>query len=206
MIDWLAVLKGCGVAPAVAAAWAPVFATQCLPERFSLGRREMDDFLGQVLHESAMLTCLEEGLSYSAERLMAVWPTRFPNLAVARQYERNPQKLANFVYGGRLGNVEPGDGWACRGSGLIQVTGLANCKALAGKMGWADPRALAQALRTDKAVALQASMLWWEGNIPDAFEGDPERITVRVNGGRNGLADRIKLAKLADGNGDGALA
>ena len=206
-MDWLAILTRCGVRAETAARWAPVF-TRVIPHPgvFSAGVMELDDFLGQVLHESAMLERLEEGLSYSAERLMAVWPRRFPTLSAARPYERNPVKLANFVYGDRLGNLLPDDGWQCRGSGLIQVTGLANMQALAAKMGHTDPRALAHQLRTDPETALRASMLWWEGNIPDAFMGDIEKVTRRVNGGTAGLDERRRLTARADGDGDGALA
>lgn len=205
-MDWLTILRDCGVRAETAARWAPAFARVIPhPGVFSAGAMELDDFMGQILHESGMLERLEEGLSYSAERLLAVWPRRFPTLAAARPYERNPRKLANFVYGGRLGNEQPDDGWVCRGSGLIQVTGLANLRALAGPMGWADPRALAEALRTDPEVALRASMLWWERNVPDAFMGDPGRVTKAVNGGTHGLDERRRLTARADGNGDGAL-
>ena len=61
-------------------------------------------FIGQIYYESAELTDFEENMSYTAERLMVVWPSRFPTLQVAQQYARQPQKLANYVYANRLGN------------------------------------------------------------------------------------------------------
>lgn len=85
-------------------------------------------FLANVFHETGELASLEEGLNYRAERLMVVWPSRFPNLTVAKQYANNPQKLANKVYADRMGNgpESSGDGWAHRGSGAIQLTGKDN--------------------------------------------------------------------------------
>src|SRR5689334_803882 len=68
-------------------------------------------FMAQVLHETAGLTLLEENLHYSSARLSAVWPSRFrPHgpLDPAR-YAGNAQRLANVVYGGRLGNTGPND-------------------------------------------------------------------------------------------------
>src|SRR6266545_770391 len=67
-------------------------------------------FLAQVCHETGGLTILVENLNYRAERLVAVWPLRFPTVASAVPYSGNPPALANRVYGGRMGNVNPGDG------------------------------------------------------------------------------------------------
>lgn len=192
---WAEILAGCGVRLATAGRWAPVFATEIRPGVFSAGFAELDDFLGQVLHESSMLERLEEGLSYSAERLCAVWPNRFPTLADARPYARSPEALANKVYGGRLGNVQPGDGWRFRGRGLMQVTGRANYTVVGAALGLdlaANPDLLAQ-----PAIALRASIAWWERNVPDSAMGDVKRVTKLVNGGHHGLDDRTKLAALA---------
>lgn len=197
---WAEILRACGVRPSTAARWAPVFAAEIKSDTFSAGDAELDEFLGQVLHESGMLEMTEEGLVYSAERLCAVWPRRFPSIAAAQPYARNPQKLANHVYGGRLGNVLPNDGWDCRGSGLIQVTGLSNLTAVANAMGWReDPRKLGEALRKDPATALRASIIWWEKNISDAIvhDNDVVRETKAVNGGTIGLAHRQKVTAAA---------
>ncbi|MBD9650148.1 chitinase [Ensifer sp. ENS09] len=67
-----------------------------------------------------------EHLNYSAERLTEVWPTRFPTVASAKPFARNPRKLANKVYGARLGNTAPDDGWLYGGRGLPQITGKEN--------------------------------------------------------------------------------
>ncbi|KSV79535.1 lytic enzyme [Sinorhizobium sp. GW3] len=83
--------------------------------------------LAEAHHETGgAMQPVSENLNYSAKRLTEVWPSRFPTLAAAAPYANNPQRLANKVYGGRLGNVDPGDGWLFRGRGLAQITGREN--------------------------------------------------------------------------------
>jgi putative chitinase len=195
--DWAHILIECHVKPFVAAEWGPIFAEVVKPTLFSVGDSELDDFLGQILHESAGLTKLEEELSYSAERLMKVWPGRFPTLAKAIPHARNPVKLANYVYGGRMGNTEPGDGWKYRGRSPVQITGLDNYKRVGNLMGQDlvnIPDLLAQ-----PRYALEATIAWWEDRVPDSMLGDPQKVTTRVNGGLIGLAERELLTDLAAG-------
>ena len=82
-------------------------------------------FMAQILYECGGLTIQFENLNYSAERLPKVWPSRFqPKGSLnPRDYAHNPQKLANEVYGGRMGNTAPKDGFTYRGRGLLQLTG-----------------------------------------------------------------------------------
>lgn len=83
--------------------------------------------LATTFHETgATMQPVTENLTYSSERLVEVWPSRFPTIASAKPFARNPRKLANKVYGGRLGNTAPDDGWLYRGRGLPQITGKAN--------------------------------------------------------------------------------
>lgn len=194
---WADILRACGVRVTTATRWGPVFTAVVRDGAFSIGDAELDDFLGQVLHESQMLERLEENLMYTTpERLCAVWPTRFRTAADAKPYVRNPRGLANKVYGGRLGNVGADDGWLYRGSGLIQCTGRDNFL-LVGKAIGVDLVATPDRLRTDHAVALRASIAWWEGRVPDSAMGNVRRITKIVNGGTHGLDDRGRLAALA---------
>ena len=155
-------------------------------------------FIGQCQHESANFTKLEEGLNYSASRLMAVWPSRFPSLDVANQYANNPQKLANKIYSGRMGNgdEESGEGYAYRGRGLIQMTGketYANCGSGLGMDLVGDP----DRLLDPQYAALSAGWFWNKKGLNDlADTGDYETMTKRINGGLNGLDDRkAKIAK-----------
>lgn len=206
-MDWLKILTACGVRSDRAASWAPVFDAEIKPGTFSAGGSELDDFLGQVLHESNMLSRLEENLNYtSAARIAAVWPTRFKDASDAEAFVRNPRGLANKVYGGRMGNHGPNDGWKYRGRGLIQVTGWLNYESVGKRLGLdliADPDLLAS-----PAIALRASIAWWEGNIPDHVMGNIRKVTQRVNGGTVGLEHREQLtqaADRADGRADGAV-
>lgn len=193
--EWNQILLASQVKPTVAAMWSIVFADVIGPDTFSQGDAEIDDFLGQVLHESSGLSRLSENLNYSAERLCAVWPKRFSTLADAQPYARNPEALANKVYGGRMGNTQAGDGWLYRGRGPIQLTGRDNYAAVGALLGMDlinEPELMEQ-----PEIALRATVAWWEDRIPDSFLGDVEKVTKRVNGGLIGLADREHLTELA---------
>jgi len=116
-------------------------------------------FIGQCQHESNNFKTLEENLHYSAAGLMRVWPSRFPSADVANQYANNPEKIANKVYAGRMGNTEEGDGWAYHGRGLIQLTGRDNYKNCGDALGLAlitNPELLAM----PKGAALSAGWFW----------------------------------------------
>jgi putative chitinase len=189
--EWNRVLIQCGVKPITAAMWSIHFASTIKESTFSAGASELDDFLREILHESGMLSRLEEGLNYSAERLMQVWPNRFPTLESAQPYARNGMVLANKVYGGRMGNVDPGDGFKYRGRGLMMVTGRDNYRALGKIMGLdleRNPDLLAQPV-----YALLAAIAWWEGNVPDGILGDVKRVRRAVNGGSTGLQHTTQL-------------
>lgn len=87
-------------------------------------------------HEvGANLAPTTENLNYSAKRMMEVWPTRFKTLEAAAPYANNPEKLANNVYGGRLGNNKTGDGWLYRGRGYPQITGKSGYEKFAKLLG-----------------------------------------------------------------------
>lgn len=195
MIDfWFNVLTGMGCRPAIADAWTDVFA-RVMDERPFSSDHDLPNFLGQALHESTMLESVEESLYYSEKRLMAVWPRRFPTLAAAKPYARNPRALAEFAYGGRLGNDLPGDGWRYRGRGLIQVTGKANYRAMERATGY--PLLSEPDLLLEKEPALRVSIAWWEINVPDSAFGNVETVTRIVNGGRTGLEHRRQLTNRA---------
>ncbi len=84
-------------------------------------------FLGQCAHESGNFTRGRENLNYSAAGLLKIFPKYFtPDLA--RQYARQPEKIANRVYANRMGNGDEasGDGWKNRGAGPLQLTGGKN--------------------------------------------------------------------------------
>jgi putative chitinase len=198
VIEWVVILKDCGVKAAQIDVWAPIFADVVGPETFSQGDAELPSFLGQVLHESGMLTCMEENLNYSAARIRQLGMaspagSRWRSLVIqADELGGNPVKFANAVYGGRLGNTEPNDGWMFRGSGPIQCTGRSNFAELERITGIPLTRN-PDLLRQPGPEALRVCIAWWEGHVPDGIMGSVQQVTKAVNGGSNGLDDRINL-------------
>jgi putative chitinase len=147
-------------------------------------------FLGQCLHESGGFKFLRENLNYSARALMATWPSRFPTMEIAQQFERQPEKIANKVYGGRMGNTEDGDGWKYIGRGLIQTTGKENYMHCGEALG-IDLINAPQLLEEPRYAALSAGWYWNKRNLNDlADKWDIDTMTRRINGGTIGLADR----------------
>jgi len=153
-------------------------------------------FIGQCAHESGNFKTLEENLHYSANSLMRVWPSRFPDSDTAEKYANNPEKIANKVYGGRMGNTEEGDGWKYHGRGLIQLTGKDNYKACAEATGQPlleTPEIVLQ----PQLAALTAGWFWNKKGLNAlADASDFDTMTKRINGGLIGLDDRkAKIAK-----------
>lgn len=194
-VEWEVLLRRMGVKPLTALDWRDAFAAEVQPAKFSAGMADLVAFIPQVLHECVMLERLEECLSYSAERLCKVWPSRFPSTDISCFYAGEPEKLANLVYGDRMGNVHPGDGWKYRGRGPIMLTGRDGYRHVGGLMGRdleADPAAMC-----DRAIGLCASVHWWEDRVPDSFLSDQVRLRRRVNGGTTGLEQVAGLYALA---------
>lgn len=147
-------------------------------------------FLAQVMHESNSFKSLQENLNYSAQGLMRTWPSRFPDLDVAEKYEHNPEKIANKVYAGRMGNIEEGDGWKYHGRGLIQLTGRENY-ANFGHNASVDVLSNPDLLITPEYACLSAAWYWNKRNLNElADKMDVEGITKKINGGTIGLEDR----------------
>ncbi len=194
--QWAIILRACGVAANASRAWGEVFADEVKEGKFSKGDADIVDWLPEILHESLFLSRMEENLNYTTpQRLMQVWPSRFPDVISALPYLANPQGLANFVYGGRMGNTRHGDGWTYRGRSPIGITGLANYQRVGDLMGQdlvGIPDLLCQ-----PRFALDACIAWWEDKIPDSMLGETTMIRKRVNGGSIGLAEVQRLTKLA---------
>jgi putative chitinase len=147
-------------------------------------------FLAQVMHESNSFKALSENLNYSALGLTKTWPSRFPDLETADKYAHNPEKIANKVYAGRMGNIEEGDGWKYHGRGLIQLTGRENY-ANFGHNASVDVLSNPDLLTTPEYAALSAGWYWNKRNLNElADKLDIEGITKKINGGTIGLEDR----------------
>ena len=157
-------------------------------------------FLAQAGHESAGFKAVTENLNYGAKGLLGIFKKYFPTEAKAKQYERKPEKIANLVYGGRMGNgpEASGEGFKFRGRGYIQLTGKDNYKAF-------DVVVPEDLIETPDLVATKYPLLsaaWFfhkNGLNKIADQGATDAVvtsvTRRVNGGTIGLADRIKHFK-----------
>ncbi|MDN6856716.1 glycoside hydrolase family 19 protein [Pseudomonas sp. CAN2814] len=161
-------------------------------------------FLAQVGYESAQLTRCVESLTYSAQRLAAVWPRRFRSAdgsptALAREVAYQPERIANLVYAGRNGNGDEasGDGWRFRGRGLLQVTGRSNYRSVG--EGLEQPFVARPQLLAEPRWACRSAAWWWQRNgLNELADGERfEDITRRINGGLNGLEARLQLWRRA---------
>lgn len=149
-------------------------------------------FLAQASHETGAFTRLEENLNYNASRLMAVWPKRFPSLDIAKAHAGKPERIANKVYGGRLGNVAPDDGWRYRGQGLLHPTGRANYARL-GRLSQLPLEQQPELVRAARYMLPIALHDWNSRKLtPLALADDLEGITRNINGGLNGLENRAE--------------
>jgi putative chitinase len=156
-------------------------------------------FIGQCMHESGGFKFLKENLNYSAKALMATWPSRFPDMDMAEKYERQPEKIANKVYSGRMGNTEDGDGAKYIGRGLIQLTGKDNYRAFGEAIG-EDLVANPELVEQPRYAALSAGWFWNKRGLNALADAmDITTLTVRINGGKIGIDDRIaKINKALD--------
>ena len=151
-------------------------------------------FIAQCAHESGNFAFIKENLNYKAASLRKVFPKYFPTDALAQQYEKKPEMIANRVYASRMGNGDEasGDGWRYCGRGLIQLTGKDNYTFFAGSLGISEPEA-AEYLATFEG-ATQSACWYWEQNKLNRFAdaNDVKGLTRAINGGYIGLEDRMK--------------
>jgi putative chitinase len=167
-------------------------------EKFGIdGPLRLSHFLSQCAHESGNFKFLKENLNYSADGLRKVFPKYFPTLEAANKYAKQPEKIANKVYGSRMGNGDEasGDGFKFRGRGYIQLTGKDNYAAFDKFVDddiMADPDLVATKYPlTSAAFFFHKNNLWSvcdKGHSHDVVVS----VTKRVNGGINGLDDRQK--------------
>lgn len=163
-------------------------------EHHIVDRFEQCHFLAQAGHESGGFTVRSENLNYTIDRLMMVWPKRFPSIASAERYARNPEALANRVYADRMGNGNEmsGDGWRYRGAGDIQLTGYSSHSVCAKCFG-IPVEQFGDWLRTDEGAARSAAWFWTVNKIGAVIGQGVAAVTRKVNGGLIGLADREAL-------------
>ena len=157
-------------------------------------------FLAQCGHESGGFRLTKENLNYSAKGLIGIFKKYFPTEVLAKQYERKPEKIANKVYGGRMGNgpEASGEGAKFCGRGYIQLTGKDNYTAFGKSINediTSNPTWVAE-----KYALLSAAWFFNKNKLHTMADGGATdavvtSITKRVNGGTIGLPDRIKHFK-----------
>jgi putative chitinase len=189
------------LAPSARSSYREAFANaQPVLDQFGISESplRMAHFMAQVLHECGGLTIQFENLNYSAERLPKVWPSRFQPTGPLNPnaYAHNPQKLANEVYGRRMGNTAPGDGFAYRGRGLLQLTGKDSYREATEilRRSFSDAPDFVQApdevISADWCVKVAAAEWQQKGCNEKADADSITQVTKAINGGLIGLAER----------------
>jgi len=157
----------------------------------------LSHFLGQCAHESGNFKFTSENLNYSTKGLIATFPKYFKQPGLAEAYARNPERIASRVYADRMGNGSEGtsDGWKFRGRGYIQLTGKSNYMAFD---AFVNENILSEPdLVAKKYPLLSAGWFFHKNKLNNISDkGMSEQVilelTKRINGGTNGLQDRIK--------------
>ncbi|WP_244495537.1 trypsin-like serine protease [Ensifer sp. Root278] len=147
-------------------------------------RLRMAHFLTQIMTETGGLKRIDENMNYSAKTLLRVFSRKTISEAKAHEIAGNPQAIANWVYGARLGNLgrNTDDGWNYRGSGFMQLTGRTNFRMRGRDIGLAleDSPELARRAREGLSVAIA---YWKARNINVAADNnDKKRVRILVNG------------------------
>lgn len=167
---------------------------------YKLSAEQTANFLGQCSHESGGFSLFEENLNYSADGLKRIFSKYFPTNAMAKVYERKPEKIGNRVYANRMGNGDEasGDGYKYRGRGALQTTGKSNYQALALYLKdltlLETPELVADKYAFDSALFYFAKNKLWD-IATSVSEDSITKLTKRINGGVNGLDDRIAKTK-----------
>ena len=161
-------------------------------------------FFAQTAHESGNFKAFSENLNYGAKGLRGVFRKYFPTDALARVYERKPEKIANRVYANRMANGDEGsgDGWKYRGRGALQLTGKFNYSEFAKYVNRPDVMTNPDLVATE--LAFESALWFFDKNklwsICDQGINDAAilALTKRINGGTHGLDDRkLKTKKYA---------
>lgn len=199
-------MRAAGISSSLAEKWYPHIVEAMNTYGIETPKRQAH-FIGQIGTESGGFQSVQESLNYSVSGL-AIFGIRL-TAAQREELGRKPGEkalsperqaaIANIVYGGRFGNNLNGDGWKYRGRGLKQITFKANYEECGKALGLnlvESPDLLLQ----DKYAALSAGW-FWKANGCNQFAdaGDVNGLTRRINGGLNGLQDRIDRTKRAEG-------
>jgi putative chitinase len=201
---WSTLLTKAGVKPVNVSAWSGPFVA--LESSFP-DRKELLEFLVQVLHETGRLSLTIESLNYSVTSLLQMFVPKRISEEQAKKYGRidgvqpaDQRSLANILYGGefgrtKLGNTEANDGWNFRGSGLLQTTGRDNYSYIKSKTGL-DVIANPDILRIPSENAVKCAVAQWRRLVKPSILNDEILLRKAINGGTLGLDDCRDLRSL----------
>lgn len=162
-------------------------------------------FMAQITHESSGGTRLTESLKYSAQRMMEVFPKRFPTVQSTNGFVNDERAFGNKVYNGRMGNVvTPDDGFNFRGRGCIQLTGRDNYTALGENLGLDLPNHPELVNAPQNVLAVAGTAFVKLGCLPECDQDNVVQVSARINLGHrltspqkiNGLDERKALLKV----------
>lgn len=191
--------KAANISAGLAARWFPHL--KATFDEFSISTPvDQAQFIAQVGHESGGFSRIVESLNYTPAALVATFGKRITQyqadmLGRTPAHPANQLAIANLVYANRLGNKSAGDGWKFRGRGLIQITGLDNYRACGNGLNL-DLITSPELLEQDDN-AMRSAGWFWKFKRLGQYGADVERVTLVINGGRNGLADRCERFDLA---------
>lgn len=156
-------------------------------------KTELAMLLAQTAEESGGFSLTEENLRYRPETMMRVWPNRFPTMASAAAVAKGgPVAIANSIYGNRMGNKQPGDGYKFRGRGFIQLTGKDNYEKASKGLG-VDLTQDPDKVSDDPEMSAKTAIWYWNsrsGLRSAAQRGDVAAATKLINGGLTNLGKR----------------
>ena len=172
-----------------------------LPKHGIDSKEEIAAYLAQCGHESSDFNVLEENLRYSSEGLRKVFGKYYKTEAEALAHAKQPQMIANRVYGNRMGNGDEasGEGYKYRGRGLIMITGKNNYTALSIDLNKPEYLTNPDLLLTPQGATLSSLWFWKKNKLDllDDLESDTTKLSAKINGGDVGLSDRIARRKAA---------
>ena len=153
-------------------------------------------FFAQTAHESGNFKAFAENLNYGASGLTTIFKKYFTTTEKALLYERKPEKIANLVYGNRMGNGDEasGDGFKFRGRGALQLTGKDNYKVFSEYLK--NPEIMTNPDLVATEFAFESAIFFFDRNkLWDICDKGVNKDTIlaltkRINGGTHGLADR----------------
>jgi len=169
-------------------------------EYYKLTPEAAAHFFGQTAHETGHFALFSENLNYSARGLQSVFGKYFPG-NLEDSYARQPHKIGSRVYGNRMGNGDEasGEGFKFRGRGALQLTGKNNYKLLSEKLDkpeiMENPDVVATEYAFESAIFFFDKNKLWDIANKGVNDETILAMTKRINGGTNGLDDRISLTK-----------